>query len=83
MSKFVLVTLKASRRALLRGLAAAAAVLAPALATVLSESPLGMTSLATPDPIFAAIKRERDAYAAYCVTKDLQRQISEDPILLW
>jgi hypothetical protein len=63
---------QASRRALLMGFAAAATPMAPALANALSES-----APAAADPIFAAIERERAAYAAYLVTHAIQSQVSD------
>jgi hypothetical protein len=56
-----------SRRTVLMGLAAAGAFSAPAIATA---------ALPGVDPIFAAIKHERDAFAAYCVTNEAQSRIS-------
>jgi hypothetical protein len=53
-------TPQASRRALLMGFAAAAAPMALALANAMGGLP---TSPAGVDPIFTAIKREREAYA--------------------
>jgi hypothetical protein len=54
---------KASRRALLMGLAVAATPMAPALANALSEP--ARTGV---DPIFAAIEHERAAYTVYLAT---------------
>ena len=63
---------KASRRAVLMGFAAAAIPMAPALANALGAS--------APDPVFAAIKLERAAYAAYLVPRAIQNQVSDqDP----
>jgi hypothetical protein len=40
----------------------------------------GEANAAGPDPVFAAVKREREAYAAYCATNEVQRRISDqDP----
>jgi hypothetical protein len=66
---------KASRRALLMGLAAAATPMAPALATALSEPAPGSV-----DPIFDVIRRHWDAQEtldAACRASDLDME--EDP----
>jgi hypothetical protein len=65
----------ASRRALLMGFAAAATPLAPALANALSGP-----APASADPIFAAIERERAAYAACLIPRAIQSEVSDqDP----
>jgi hypothetical protein len=64
---------QASRRALLMGFAAAATPMAPALANALSEAPAGDV-----DPVFAAIKLERDAFAAYCATSEITSRIGDE-----
>jgi hypothetical protein len=63
---------QASRRALLMGIAAAATPMAPALANALSES-----APAEVDPVFVAIAREREAYAAYLVPRAIQSEVSD------
>jgi hypothetical protein len=71
---------QASRRALLMGFAAAATPMAPALANALSESAPAVAMPSEPDPVYAAIKHERDVYAEYCATDAIQSQIGdEDP----
>jgi hypothetical protein len=63
-------------------LAGAPAVAAAALAggTVTNALAIAEANAAGPDPVFAAIKREREAYAAYCATNEVQRRISDqDP----
>jgi hypothetical protein len=69
---------QASRRSLLMGLAAAAAIPGPTVASAMGELPASPG--ARPDPIFAAIAAEREAYAAYCATNEVQKRISDqDP----
>jgi hypothetical protein len=58
------VTMTPSRRALLAGAPAAAAA-ALAAGTVANALAIAEAKAAAPDPVFAAIKRERDAYAAH------------------
>jgi hypothetical protein len=55
---------RASRRAVLMGIAAAGSFPAPVITTVALSTSV--------DPIFAAIKRERDAFAVYRVTYEVQ-----------
>jgi hypothetical protein len=68
---------QASRRAVLMGLAAAATPMAPAIANALSESAPAVAKAGDVDPIFAAIERERAAYAAYESTRATQEEISD------
>ena len=65
-----------SRRALLAG---APAVAAAALAggTVTNALAIAVVKAAEVDPIFAAITRERNAYAEYCRTSAIQDEIAE------
>jgi hypothetical protein len=66
-----------SRRALLAGApAAAAAALAAGGAVNILATATARPSSAD-DPVFDAIKRERDAYAVYCATSEAQTRISD------
>jgi hypothetical protein len=63
-----------SRRSIL-----ARATAGAALSALLSGKSLAAVALSE-DPVYAAIKRERDAFAAYCVTAEIQSRISDqDP----
>jgi hypothetical protein len=81
-----------SRRSILFGLAAGVvaspavasslrpAVTAPAAETALSGLAPAVAAPSEVDPVFAAIKAEREAYAPYCITRAVQRRISDqDP----
>jgi hypothetical protein len=84
----------ASRRTILFGLAAAAAaapamaspllgaVIAPATETPLSGLAPGLAESSEIDPIFAAIKAERNAYARYCASKEYYHTVAKelDPV---
>jgi hypothetical protein len=65
-----------SRRALLAG---APAVAAAALAggTAANVLATGLAKAAEADPVFAAIEREREAYAAYCAADELRERIED------
>jgi hypothetical protein len=66
-----------SRRALLAGgpTVAAGALLA---GTVVNAAAIGMAKAGELDPIFAAIKYERDAFAAYCVTSEKTSRVGDE-----
>jgi hypothetical protein len=65
-----------SRRALLAGAPAAAAG-ALLASTAINAVAIGKARADEGDPVFAAIERERAAYAAYLVPRAIQSQISD------
>jgi hypothetical protein len=69
-----------TRRALLAGAPAVAAAAALAGGTVANAVAIGLPKAGEVDPIFAAIERERAAYAAYLVPRAIQSEVSDqDP----
>jgi hypothetical protein len=71
---------KASRRGLLLGLMAGGPAAALAAGTVADALANGMAKAGEVDPIYEAIKHERDIYAEYCATDAIQSRIGdEDP----